>query len=139
MTRDTISRVRPGPKPRLDETRFIPANEEQERQLIAALIATGTGRTQAVNIATTLGSLPRRTRLDNATSANLSLYRKRLAVLVTPPWEWEDPPRPSLRLSVLLGGASPTGAIGGQFNSARRGPRNRRPGGGRRARRLLAA
>jgi len=121
VTRGTIGRVRrPGRKPLLDESRFIPCDEEQERQLLSALLDTGTGPTQAVNIVRTLASLPGRDHLDNATSASLSLYRRRLREVGIPPWEQDDPPRPSVRLSALLEGAGLTGADGGELESRRR-------------------
>lgn len=124
------SRVRPGPKPHLDETRFIPRTPDQEEQLLIALLNTGTGPTQARNIVRELGRLDNVEVLGNNLSVRLSRYRDRLEAVGTPPWEGPGP-RPKLRLSVLMGGAASTGAIGGQFNwrrDGRRPPRQRPTG-----------
>lgn len=113
--------MRPGPKPRLDETRYIPRTEEQEHQLFSALVDAGTGPHQALNIVHTLAvleDLPRP--LSNKVTSNLVLYRKRLATIGPPPWERETAPRgPRLRLSALVG-ATPTGAIGGYVTLSER-------------------
>jgi len=80
--------MRPGPKPSVDETRFIPRTPEQEEMLLASLIDAQTGVVKAINIVNTLRDLDKYPRpLSNKLTTSLVSYRRRLQKLGAPPWE----------------------------------------------------
>lgn len=103
--------MRPGPKPCVDESWWVPASDDQAEQLFVALVRDGVRSDVAARIVGDLSALPRTSVRDANLRNRLRRYRPRLASLGPPPWETVDPP-PSLRLSVLMG-RKPTGAIGG--------------------------
>lgn len=103
--------TRPGPRPIVDERRFIPGTRDQARQLYESLVQVGVPEHTARSMVGTLMTLP--DRYNNALHARVSRYRADLAKVGIPPWE----------------GDRATRSIGGYHKSSKhRRPRYPRPG-----------
>lgn len=76
-----------GPRPLVDERRYVPPDLAAARELYRELLRTGTPISQARGIVAWLVTLPEQRRDDPCTDTVRRNYRRRLAALGSPPWE----------------------------------------------------